>query len=232
MHLTFICVKIQNEFRFFNLLVFRKSKDLYLIITQKLIIHEIRRISCEIHPEPYKFRCFSKNFSLGGFHLKSAGFHEIHWISCGFHEIRRISCEIERPLTRNCNPMFHLLNQSVFLHSYIHRITKDSPRYKDELDTMKFVCKDFWMSMYKKQIDNLRTNHQGVYVLQDNRFKMLTQLSNSKQYLEAAPRVSTCLILIWQNAWATKMFTRFWIWLSKVRDRDCFLWCLAGIQCE
>ena len=71
------------------------------------------------------------------------------------------------------------------------RITKDSPRYKDELDTMKFVCKDFWMSMYKKQIDNLRTNHQGVYVLQDNRFKMLTQLSNSKQYLEAAPRVST-----------------------------------------
>ena len=56
---------------------------------------------------------------------------------------------------------------------------------------MKFVCKDFWMSMYKKQIDNLRTNHQGVYVLQDNRFKMLTQLSNSKQYLEAAPRVST-----------------------------------------
>ena len=97
------------------LLVFRKSKDLYLIITQKLIIHEIRRISGEIHPKPYKFRCFSKNSSvwgvhgggydprfheiqghspspafiklnsfcwniwiykvLGGFHLKSAGFH-------------------------------------------------------------------------------------------------------------------------------------------------------------
>ena len=31
---------------------------------------------------------------------------EIHWILCWFHEIRRISCEIERPLARNCNPMF------------------------------------------------------------------------------------------------------------------------------
>ena len=67
-----------------------------------------------------------KLFSLGGFHLKSTGFHEIRRISYGFHEIRRISygfhtdfmksggfheirrisCEIERPLARNCNPMF------------------------------------------------------------------------------------------------------------------------------
>ena len=38
--------------------------------------------------------------------MKSAGFHEIRRISCGFHEIQRISCEIERPLARNCNPMF------------------------------------------------------------------------------------------------------------------------------
>ena len=50
-------------------------------------LHEIQRISGEIHPKPYKIRCFSKNSSDfirfgGGFHLKSAGFH---------HEIRRIS---------------------------------------------------------------------------------------------------------------------------------------------
>lgn len=38
--------------------------------------------------------------------------------------------------------------------------TKDTPRFKDELDTMKFICKDFWSALYKKQIDNLRTNHQ------------------------------------------------------------------------
>ena len=32
-------------------------------------------------------------------------FHEIRRIS---REIRRISCEIERPLARNCNPMFNV----------------------------------------------------------------------------------------------------------------------------
>ena len=47
------------------------------------------------------------------------------------------------------------------------RSTKDIPRFKDELDTMKFVCKDVWSVIYKKQIDNLRTNHHGVYNLHD-----------------------------------------------------------------
>ncbi|XP_076343415.1 trafficking protein particle complex subunit 6B-like isoform X1 [Tachypleus tridentatus] len=60
---------------------------------------------------------------------------------------------------------------------------------------MKFICKELWLWMYKKQIDNLRTNHQkcncftqllqGVYVLQDNSFRFLTQLSQSKQYVES-----------------------------------------------
>lgn len=61
------------------------------------------------------------------------------------------------------------------------------PRFKDELDTMKFICTDFWSAVYKKQIDNLRTNHQGVYVLHDNSFRFLTRMSNSNQYLEQAP---------------------------------------------
>ncbi|KAF7266752.1 hypothetical protein GWI33_019929 [Rhynchophorus ferrugineus] len=70
----------------------------------------------------------------------------------------------------------------------IERLTKEMPRFKDELDTMKFICTDFWSVIYKKQIDNLRTNHQGVYVLQDNMFRFLSRLSNGKQYLEVAPR--------------------------------------------
>ncbi|KAF3697395.1 Forkhead box protein P3 [Channa argus] len=40
------------------------------------------------------------------------------------------------------------------------RLTKETARFKDELDTMKFICKDFWTCVFKKQIDNLRTNHQ------------------------------------------------------------------------
>ncbi|XP_044517646.1 trafficking protein particle complex subunit 6B-like isoform X2 [Gracilinanus agilis] len=47
----------------------------------------------------------------------------------------------------------------------IERFTKDTARFKDELDIMKFICKDFWTTVFKKQIDNLRTNHQGIYYL-------------------------------------------------------------------
>ncbi|XP_028309008.1 trafficking protein particle complex subunit 6b isoform X2 [Gouania willdenowi] len=42
----------------------------------------------------------------------------------------------------------------------IERLTKETSRFKDELDVMKFICKDFWTCLFKKQIDNLRTNHQ------------------------------------------------------------------------
>lgn len=70
------------------------------------------------------------------------------------------------------------------------RLTREWPRFrfKDDLETMKFVCTDFWTSIYKKQIDNLRTNHKGVYVLQDNAFRFLVNISNSAQYLEQAPK--------------------------------------------
>lgn len=47
----------------------------------------------------------------------------------------------------------------------IERLTREMPRFKDELDTMKFICTDFWASVFKKQIDNLRTNHQGMEIL-------------------------------------------------------------------
>ncbi|XP_068938412.1 trafficking protein particle complex subunit 6B isoform X4 [Petaurus breviceps papuanus] len=70
----------------------------------------------------------------------------------------------------------------------IERFTKDTARFKDELDIMKFICKDFWTTVFKKQIDNLRTNHQGIYVLQDNKFRLLTQMSAGKQYLDHAPK--------------------------------------------
>ncbi|KAI1893370.1 hypothetical protein AGOR_G00123040 [Albula goreensis] len=70
----------------------------------------------------------------------------------------------------------------------IERITKDTPSFKDDLDVMKFICKDFWINIFRKQIDNLRTNHQGTYVLQDNKFALLTQFSNGKQYMEEAPK--------------------------------------------
>ncbi|XP_024617788.1 trafficking protein particle complex subunit 6B isoform X4 [Neophocaena asiaeorientalis asiaeorientalis] len=77
----------------------------------------------------------------------------------------------------------------------IERFTKDTARFKDELDIMKFICKDFWTTVFKKQIDNLRTNHQGIYVLQDNKFRLLTQMSAGKQYLEHASKGFSTLAL-------------------------------------
>lgn len=93
-----------------------------------------------------------------------------------------------------------LLQQNNILKSSsvnLFRLTKDWPRFKDELETLKFICTDFWTSVYKKQIDNLRTNHQGVYVLQDNAFRFLNKISAGSQYLEHAPKVMFLCRLNW-----------------------------------
>jgi len=58
------------------------------------------------------------------------------------------------------------------------RLCRDRPRFSDTLDTIKFICKDFWVIVWNKQVDNLRTNHRGVYVLQDNLFKPLSRISS------------------------------------------------------
>ncbi|KAK6889861.1 Trafficking protein particle complex subunit 6B [Candida tropicalis] len=50
----------------------------------------------------------------------------------------------------------------------------------DILDIMKFVCRDAWRCLYNKQMDNLRTNHRGTFVLVDNNFKLISQLNSSK----------------------------------------------------
>lgn len=40
------------------------------------------------------------------------------------------------------------------------RFSRDRPRFTDHLDVIKFLCKDIWMVVFKKQIDNLKTNHR------------------------------------------------------------------------
>ncbi|KAI0757475.1 transport protein particle component [Daedaleopsis nitida] len=57
------------------------------------------------------------------------------------------------------------------------RLCHDRGLFADTLDTIKFICKDIWNACWEKQVDNLRTNHRGVYVLQDNSFKPLTRIS-------------------------------------------------------
>ncbi|KAJ5882185.1 Transport protein particle (TRAPP) component [Penicillium soppii] len=58
-----------------------------------------------------------------------------------------------------------------------YRFAKDRPRFTDNLDVIKFLCKDLWTVLFKKQIDNLKTNHRGVYVLTDSAFRPFGRMS-------------------------------------------------------
>lgn len=49
----------------------------------------------------------------------------------------------------------------------------------DALDIMKFLCRDVWKCLYGKQMDNLRTNHRGTFVLIDNDYRLISNLSSS-----------------------------------------------------
>lgn len=32
--------------------------------------------------------------------------------------------------------------------------------HDSQLDVMKFICKEFWAEVFRKSVDNLRTNHR------------------------------------------------------------------------
>ncbi|KAF2205162.1 transport protein particle component [Delitschia confertaspora ATCC 74209] len=59
----------------------------------------------------------------------------------------------------------------------VERFSRTHPRPQTPLDIIKFLCKDLWTLLFRKQIDNLKTNHRGIYVLTDNTFKPLSRMS-------------------------------------------------------
>lgn len=40
---------------------------------------------------------------------------------------------------------------------------------ENPLEAMKFICRDVWKNIFGKQMDNLRTNHVGTFVLVDHK---------------------------------------------------------------
>lgn len=44
------------------------------------------------------------------------------------------------------------------------------------LEAVKFLCKEFWTEVFRKQIDKLQTNHRGVFVLKDHELLWLRRL--------------------------------------------------------
>jgi hypothetical protein len=47
----------------------------------------------------------------------------------------------------------------------VERFSRDRPRFSDPLDVIKFLCKDLWTIVWRKQVDNLKTNHRVGHVL-------------------------------------------------------------------
>lgn len=40
------------------------------------------------------------------------------------------------------------------------RLPQETLAFREELDVLKFLCKDLWVAVFQKQMDSLRTNHQ------------------------------------------------------------------------
>ncbi len=52
------------------------------------------------------------------------------------------------------------LPRSLRTHLAPRRHVRDKPRLGDTLEIIKYICKEFWPFVFKKGIDNLRTNHR------------------------------------------------------------------------
>ncbi|KAJ7212188.1 TRAPP complex subunit trs33, partial [Mycena pura] len=72
--------------------------------------------------------------------------------------------------------------------NFTERLCRDRPLFGETLDAIKFICKDIWAACWDKQVDNLRTNHRGVYVLQDNSFKPVSRVSSWEGRADAINR--------------------------------------------
>ena len=69
------------------------------------------------------------------------------------------------------------MNTSASSNAQSSTIAASTAMLESSLEVVKFVCKDFWTFVTNKPIDNLKTNHRGVFVLQDNQFKWMNALA-------------------------------------------------------
>ncbi|KAH3665651.1 hypothetical protein OGAPHI_003839 [Ogataea philodendri] len=65
----------------------------------------------------------------------------------------------------------------------------------DVLEVMKFICRDVWRMFYLKQMDNLRTNHIGTFVLIDNHFRPLLNVSSANGDADTLAKIQPYLQL-------------------------------------
>lgn len=61
----------------------------------------------------------------------------------------------------------------------------------DILEVMKFICRDVWKTLHGKQMDNLRTNHRGTFVLIDSEYRLTAGFSSDKGKSDAVAKART-----------------------------------------
>ncbi|EHB18927.1 Trafficking protein particle complex subunit 6A, partial [Heterocephalus glaber] len=86
------------------------------------------------------------------------------------------------------------------------RLPQEALGFKEELDVLKFLCKDLWVAVFRKQMDSPRAPQsaaswplcsQGTYILQDDSFPLPVPMALGLQYMEEAPKflAFTCGLL-------------------------------------
>lgn len=89
-------------------------------------------------------------------------------------EIVRLSAELYSMDADQHRRKMYLIGRSVG-YRLTERFTRVAGRgrIQEELDMVKFLCRDVWSIIWKKNVDNLRTNHKGLYNIQDNAFRWI-----------------------------------------------------------
>ena len=67
------------------------------------------------------------------------------------------------------------------------RLNVEAPRTQEEVDIVRFVCRDVWANLFLKQIDKLKTDNKGIYYLIDQEFCLIRQVTDSVQYARELP---------------------------------------------
>lgn len=75
-------------------------------------------------------------------------------------------------------------NLGIRLAEYLMFKLPNDLKINVSLDVMKFLCRELWKALYDKQINSLRTNHRGTFVLIDKEFRSISRFSSPKNAKE------------------------------------------------
>eukprot|EP00638_Chattonella_subsalsa_P008725 CAMPEP_0117747296 /NCGR_PEP_ID=MMETSP0947-20121206/8425_1 /TAXON_ID=44440 /ORGANISM="Chattonella subsalsa, Strain CCMP2191" /LENGTH=150 /DNA_ID=CAMNT_0005564719 /DNA_START=174 /DNA_END=626 /DNA_ORIENTATION=- len=63
-------------------------------------------------------------------------------------------------------------------YRFLERCAQKRVLPSEPLEIIKFICKDFWTEVFKKQVDKLQTDHRGTFVLKDLDFRWLARYAS------------------------------------------------------